>query len=602
MAEAPRRRLLVILHADVVGSTALVRRDEALAHERILDAFRRLSRAIEAYGGITRELRGDALVGEFSRASDAVCAALSFQEQNVKHNLGFDGEIRPAMRIGIAMGEVIVDENFLTGSGVILAQRLEQIAEPNAVCLQGTVVETLPERLPFQYRDRGAHNLKGFDAPLNVFDVSCRIDSSLPEPEYRPPTIDAIRVVAAETPPPIAEASVAILPFANLSGNPDQDYFSQGITGEIHTDLTRFRNLFVSGRSSCSKIGAQTSDVIEIAKRLGVQYVARGSVRSGGERLRITAELIDGESGEVIWSDRYDRALRDIFDVETEVASSIAGSLSIRVEDALYERRKHCSPDQLSAYDWVLRGNHSLEKGGAENWSRAKVEFGRALEIDPGSSSASAGLSIVHAYEVGELLAEDHVASLDQHQALAEKALELDESDSRGHYAMACVHQFYGRYELADQHAVRALELNPSEYHNICTRGYTLLALDRVNECAASFSESLRRNPLAPNSCLLALGIAEYREQNYGQSAITLARMTPSYVQRVSSLAATYAQLGYDDAARASAQEFWHLVESRPGFPGADADWRPYWKVLYPWCDEAFEQLLEGFDRAGLPV
>lgn len=599
----PKRELVVVLHADVVGSTALVRTDEALAHASMLDAFQRLSQSIESYGGVTRELRGDALIGEFRRASDAVCAALSFQAKNVERNDTLTHGLKPQLRIGVAMGEVIVDDRIITGLGVVLAQRLEQLAEPNAVCLHGAVVETLPERLPFDYRDRGSKVLKGFESPVQVYEVARRGDAVLPEPDHRPPTIDAFRVVANKTPPPVDGATIAVLPFATLDGDPDRAYLGQGIAADIHTDLTRFRDLFVSGRSSCMKLAESTTDGAEIARTLGVEYLVRGSVRSAGDRFRIAAELIDGESGRVLWSERYDRVSEDILSIESEVAASIAGTLALQVKDVLHERSRHLSPDELSAYHWLLRGNHNLERGGPENLSRAKTEFGKALELNPQSAAACAGLSVVHSYEIGELYSVDHAASLEQHRVLAEQALELDESDSRGHYAMACVYQFYGHFELADQHAVRALELNPSEYHNICTRGYTLLALDRVEECAASFSESLRRNPLSPNSCLLALGLAEYRQRNYGQSAITLARMTPSYLQRLSSMAATYAQLGYHEKAREAGSEFWRLAKTRPGYPGADADWRPYWKLLYPWGDEAdFEALLEGLARAGLTV
>ena len=605
MTDSLQRRLVIILHADVVGSTALVRQNETIAHERILNAFRRLSQSIESYGGSTKELRGDALVGEFNRASDAVCAAIAFQEKNVDLNSRLDNRIQPSLRIGIAMGEVVADESTITGTGVVLAQRLEQLAERDGVCLQGAAYETLPERLPFDYLARGEHHLKGFEEPVKIFAVYRKEGESVPPPESNPTTISAFQVVEADVLPQVTGASIAVMPFANPAGNADQDYFSHGVTADIHSDLTRFRNLFVSGRSSCLTVSDQSSDVIEIAKRLGVQYLVRGSVRTDGDRLRINAELVDGETGGVMWSERYDRTMQDIFEVEVEVANTIAATLAIKIEDALYERSKDCPPERLSAYDWILRGNRSLELGGATNWDNAKREFSRALEIDPESSTASAGLSITYAYECAELAAPNYSESLERHHEFAEKALALDPSDSRGHYAMSCAHTLFGRFELGYQHAERALDLNPSEYHNICGVGYSLMCLDRFEESSKAFTDSLRRNPLAPNSCLLALGNIEYQEGNYGQSAITLSRMTPSYITRLSSLAATYAQLGYEDAARAAADEFWKLVESRPGCPLPDdsSGWRNHWRLLYPWGDEEnFEKLLEGFSKAGLPV
>ena len=598
------RRLAVILHADVIESTVLVRRNETLAHKRILNAFRLLSQSIEAYSGATRELRGDALVGEFNRASDAICAAIAFQKENAAYNAELDDEIQSCLRIGIAMGEVVGDDQMMTGSGVVLAQRLEQLAERDGVCLQSAAYDTLPEYLPFQYEYQGEQVLKGFEEPVRVFSVSLKKGESIPTPEVKPPTLTAFKNVTDKSPPPIADTSIAVLPFDNISGNQDQDYFCHGVSADIHSDLTRFRDLFVSGRSSCLTVSDQTADVTEIAKRLGVQYLVRGGIRSDKDRVRIIAELVDGETGGILWSERYDRVLQDIFEVETEVANTIAATLSIRIEDEVYERHKDCPPERLSAYDWLLRGNRNLELGGPENIDKAKREYRRALDIDPEYSSASAGLSIAYAYEMGEMLSENFSESLDMHHEFAEKAIALDRSDSRGHYAMSCVLQYLGQFELADIHAERAIELNPSEYHNICARGYTLMNLNRVDESAATFNESLRRNPLAPNSCLLALGLIEYQEKNYAQSAATIARMTPSYIQRLSTLAAGYAQLGYDEEARSVGQEFWNQIETRPGRPakGNVKGWRQFWRQEYPWGDEeAFENLLEGFGKAGLP-
>ncbi len=605
MAKRSERRLIVIMHADVVGSTALVRRDETLAHERILDSFRRLSKAIETYGGSTKELRGDALVGEFGRVSDAVCAAIAFQEENAEFNTPAVDEMQPGLRIGIAMGEMVVADNTVTGEGVVLAQRLEQLAERDGICLQGAAYETVPKRLPFEYESRGEHTLKGFEEPVRVFAVSRKAGESLPPPESDAPSVPVLRILDEDALPPTAGASIAVMPFANIGADVEQDYFSRGVTAEIHSDLTRFRDLFVSGRSSCDAVSQQTSDVTEIASRLGVQYVVQGTVRSHKDTVRIAAELVDGATGGVLWSERYDRALNDIFEVETEVANAIAASLSVRIEDAQYERRKDSSPDRLSAYDLLLRGNRSLELGGMENWNKARHYFTRALELEPESAAACAGLSISYGNECGELLAENYSEALDRHRELAEKAIALDESDSRGHHAMVRYHQLSGQLELADLHAARAVELNPSEFHNICSRGYTLMCLGRVEESVACFNESLRRNPFAPNSCLLAFGLMEYFGTNYGQSAIALSRMSPSYIHRVSCLAATYAQLGYEDEARAAAREFRSLAEVRPGCPTGDdtKDWQVFWRRMYPYVSqEAFEHLLEGIGKAGFPA
>lgn len=180
MSDTPSRKLAVILHADVVGSTVLVQQDESLAHQRIQDVFRRLSETTNAYGGVAHEIRGDALVAEFPRASDAVCAAIKFQAENVDHNVGLDDDLRPEVRVGISLGEVVIADGTVTGAGVVLAQRLEQLAEPNAIMVQGAVSETVPTRLPFNFKSLGEHRLKGFEQPIRAFSVSVEADRRIP--------------------------------------------------------------------------------------------------------------------------------------------------------------------------------------------------------------------------------------------------------------------------------------------------------------------------------------------------------------------------------------------------------------------------------------
>ena len=460
---------------------------------------------------------------------------------------------------------------------------------------------TVRNHLASIYRKLDVRNKPGL---INALSSHACIELVLPLPESNTPTARVLRMLDEDALPPAAQASIAVIPFVNI-GPVERSYFSHGVSADIHFDLTRIRDLFVSGRSSCLALSEQTADVIEIARRLGVHYVVQGTVRCHKGSVRITAELVDGANGGVLWSERYDRVLNDIFEIETEIANSIAGALSVRLENAQYERRKDAPLGRLSAYDWQLRGNRCLELGGGANLKKAKQNFSRALECEPESAAAYAGLSMSYGYECDALLTENYSETLDHHRELAEKAIALDESDSRGHYAMVCALQLSGQFELADVHAARALELNPSEYHNICNRGYTLMSLGRIRESIAYFNESLRRNPLAPNSCLLALGLIEYLETNYGQSIIALSRMSPSYIQKFCSLAAAYGQLEYEDAARAAGREFQCLAEERPSIPASaeTKDWRAYWRLAFPYVNkESFEHVLEGIGKARLPV
>lgn len=429
-------------------------------------------------------------------------------------------------------------------------------------------------------------------------------EGGLPPPEARAPSVAILQNLNEAVPPPINGASIAVTPFANI-GPAETDYFGHGVVADIQHELTRCHDLFVAGRSSCLYLGVQASDATEVARRLGVQYVLQGTVRSHHDQIRLTAELVDGATGTVMWSERHDRVLGDILEIEAEIANSIATSLALQIGDAQYDRRRHLSDDQLSAYDLRLRGNRLLELSGKENLRRARECFLRALELEPSSAPAYTGLSMTYGYECDLLLTEDYAESLAQHMEFAERAVVLDETDSRSHYAMVCACLLMGEFERADLHAVRALDLNPSEYHNLCSRGYTLMSLGRHEDSLACFSQSLRRNPLAPNSCLMALGLIEYLETNYGQSAAALSRMTAAAIQKASTLAAACAQLGHREAAQTAALEFRHLSEEVPLCPAKSEalDWQAFWRLAYPYLkEEAFERVLEGISKAELPV
>ncbi len=405
-------------------------------------------------------------------------------------------------------------------------------------------------------------------------------------------------------PPPRRGASIAVMPFRTI-GPAETDYFSHGVTADIQHDLTRCHDLLVSGRSSCQAISGPASDAMMVAKRLGVQYVLQGTVRSNGNKIRLITELVDGIAGNVLWSERYDSALHDIFEVEAEIANAIVANLSLQLDEAQYQRQLRLSSAQLSAYDFRLRGNRCVELGGRDNLNRAKSHFKNALKLEPNSAPAYSGLSLCFGYQCDLLLTADYGESLERHIAYAEQAVAIDEFDSRSHYAMACARLLNREFERADRHAERALQLNPSEYHNFCNRGYTQLSLGRVDESLACFDDSLRRNPLAPNSCLLALGLLDYLTTNYDQSTATLSRMTAAYVQKASTLAAAFAQLGSGDEARAATQEFKQISDEIPLLPnGKDrSNWRSFWRQAYPYIkDDAFECVIDGLDKAGLPV
>ena len=426
----------------------------------------------------------------------------------------------------------------------------------------------------------------------------------LPQPLTPARTAPVLRNLDETAPPTRTGASIAVMPFVTI-GPAETDYIGHGVAADLQHELTRCHDLLVSGRSSCLAMNENQGDAALVAKRLGVQYVLQGTLRLDHDRMRLTTELVDGSTGLVLWAERYDRTLNNILEIEADIASAIATNLSLQIENAQFGSRRHLGAEELTAYDWRLRGNRCLEVGGRRNLDNARDHFRRALELEPHSAAAYAGLSMCFGYECDLLLTEDYAESLARHIELAQRAVAIDESDSRGHYAMSCALMLSHKYEQADQHAARGMEINPSEYHNICNRGYSLMCLGRVEQSVACFTDSLRRNPLAPNSCLLAVGLIEYLDTNYGQSAGALSRMTGYQVQRASTLAAACAQAGYKEAAQKAALEFERLSEDIPMCPKGNGSkqWRDFWRLAYPYLpDNAFEHMLDGIGKAALPM
>ena len=359
------RKLAVILHADVVGSTSLVQQNETLAHQRIQAVFNNLSKTISSYGGIAHEIRGDALVAEFERASDAVAAALAFQVLNDEINSTLSDDIQPGLRIGISLGEVVIADSTVTGAGVVLAQRLEQLAESGGVVVQGAVSETVPTRIPIEFESLGEQMLKGFDMPVRAFVAKLRPGEELPTPEAAaiPKDAESISLQVPDKP------SIAVLPFENMSGDPEQEFFADGISEDLITALSKIHWFFVIARHSSFTYKGQAVDVTRVASDLGVRYVIEGSVRKAGDRVRISAQLIDATTGRHVWAESYNRSLTDIFELQDEMTQTIAGAVEPELSAAERERAACTPPESLGAWEFYQRGLWHL-------WSFHKEGYG----------------------------------------------------------------------------------------------------------------------------------------------------------------------------------------------------------------------------------
>jgi TolB-like protein/tetratricopeptide (TPR) repeat protein len=401
-----------------------------------------------------------------------------------------------------------------------------------------------------------------------------------------------------------AKPSIAVLPLQNVSEDIEAEYFSDGVSDGIVNGLTRFRDLFVMGRSSSFSFRDKPVDTPEIGRQLGVRYVVQGVVRKLGERVRVSVELVDAETGQNLWSDHYDRELKDVFVVEDEVAQAIVATLVTQVEDAVIHQTKSRAPENLEAYEWLLQGNRFVESGGKENLLEARRMYQQALALDPNFSAAYAGLSKSYQDEHWGHLAEDYDEVLKRCLEFGQKAVELDDKDCRAHCAVGNAYLSAGRHDLAGFHLEKALALNPGEYHNLCFKGYLLAFTGRHEESRLCLSDSMRHNPLAPNSCLFALGMSDYLAGRYEEATMMLTRLESESLRKFSCLAASYAQLGHDGEARAAAAEFRNLIEENLASELGDdySKWRDYWTRVFSFFRPAdVEHLLEGLRKAGLP-
>ena len=521
------RKLAVILHADVVGSTLLVQKNEALAHERIQAAFHQFSETINSYGGVTRELRGDALVAEFERASDAVTAAIAFQAQNKKLNSTLIDEIQPALRIGISLGEVIIADNTITGVGVVLAQRLEQLAEPDGVVVQGSVSETVPTRLPFEFKNLGEQTLKGIDQPVRAYSTILQPGGDLPAPEklsYKPENEPG--PAGANDPSSLKtdeKPSIAVLPFNNMSGDPEQEYFADGIAEDITTALSRFHDLLVVARNSAFAYRGTSVDVRQIGQELDVQYVLEGSVRSASNRVRITAQLIETQSGNHVWAERFDRSLEDVFEVQDEITALVASTVGRQVTIAEYRATRDRAVQDLDYRGLLHRAMWYMDKVTAEDCIKAREYAQQALDRYP---DYSGGYSLTAYVSIIELVfgwgGHRRAQLFPEATEYATKGISIDPDDEIAHAVMGDIYWFSGDHDAAIKEGETILQLNsnfPFAY-GLIGSVYACSGSAHYQQAVENLEHAIR---LSPNDPWLQFyfsfrGLAEFFNENYDEA------------------------------------------------------------------------------------
>ena len=479
-----QRRLAAILSADVAGYSRLMGADEVGTLASLKSHRAELiDPEVEKCGGRIVKLMGDGALVEFPSVVDAVQCAVAIQQGMAQRNEGVPEGKRIDFRIGVNLGDIIIDGDDIYGDGVNLAARIQELAEPGGVALSAVAHDQVEGKVEAAFADAGAHELKNIAKPVRIYRWAD----------------EAGAASAGDAPPPLPDKpSLAVLPFTNMSGDPEQGYFSDGITEDIITELSRFPALFVIARNSSFAYKGRSVNVGRIGRELGVAYVVEGSVRKAGNRVRVTAQLVETASGNHLWAERYDRDLADIFAVQDEVVETIANSLGMSLRDAALGQARTRPAGNLTAYDHLLRGR-SAWWGGRQDEAFGNLEL--ALAADPDYAAAHAWLALQYTYDgflpTRGLTIEEHARRAWQH---AEAALRLDERDAFVHMAVSMAFSFPlgGDRARGFRHSDAAVTLNPHDFEVMYCRAYVLARSGRCEEALEWLDKASRLNPITP--------------------------------------------------------------------------------------------------------
>jgi adenylate cyclase len=552
----PERRLAAVLAADMAGYSRLMEVDETGTLARLkTHRVELIDPAIAKNRGRIIKTTGDGMLVEFHSVADAVLCAAEIQRRMARRN----SDVSPArwmqFRIGINLGDVIVEQGDIFGDGVNVAARLEMLAEPGGICVSGAVRDQVGQRLEdVEFDDLGDQSVKNIARPIRVFRVRLEKD---------PKTAPENPKDAAVAPAISKKPSIAVLPLVNMSGDPEQEFFADGLTEDIITELSRFHDLLVISRNSTFVYKGKAVKVQEVAREFGVDYILEGSVRKAGDRIRVTVQLIDAETDRHIWAERYDRQLEDIFAIQDEMTRAIVATLPGRVEAATHDRAKRKPTDNMAAYECVLAAKVLHHRSTREDNAEAQRLLNRALALDPNYAHAHAWKACVLGQTWVYDWCADREVTFQQVAAELEITLALDDNDSDVHRILAALNLNRDDHDKAAYHQERALTLNPNYDLVVVQQGELLTWLGRPEEGIDWIKKAMRLNPYHPERFWSHLGRACYCAEKYAEAAEAFSRITrPDYTHHAF-LAATFAQMGNAVAAAAHAAE---VLKREPKF------------------------------------
>ncbi len=579
------RRLAAILAADVVGYSRMMGADEA----GTLTSLKRhresvFNPIVAVHKGRVVKLIGDGTLVEFGSVVDAVKCALAIQR-------AVKSEAQPnsiVLRIGINLGDVIIDGDDIYGDGVNVAARLEPLASPGGVCVASIVNESVGSRIDVRFTDGGEVTVKNIERPIRVWKWHPESDAVSGQP-----------VEAQPARAPSEQPSIAVLPFDNMSGDPEQAYFSDGITEDIITDLSKIAGLMVIARNSSFAYKGKSFDIRTVGRELGVRSVLEGSIRRAGNRVRITAQLINAETGGHVWADRYDRDLTDIFEVQDEVTRQIVDALKVALTPA---EKARMSGDggiaSVEAHDCFLKGREIMSGliKSREAYEKAREQFERAIQLDPGYGAAYAGLAAVYGFYYNNRWSDDPSASLRRADELALQAVALAPNDPYSHYVLSYTAGYSRDFPRSKAAVDKALELSPNYPDALVSRGARAIYSGNAAEGIPSIELAIRLDPAGASQSLHFLGFAHLMIGNYETAAAHFrerVRLSPQTDLSRALLASALGHLGRVEEAR----QIWReLMNINPAYSfTAHMNRQPFVDSMES------DKIAAGLAKAGLP-
>ncbi len=584
--DSDQRQLRAVLFADVVGYTRLMSRDEEHTQARIRELLEEFERHCVEYEGNVLEVRGDGLFCTFRSVVNSIRFAVELQNLSRQRNRDQSGDEKLEFRVGINIGDVLYDDTHYYGDTVNLAARIEGSADPGGICISGTVFELVKNRLPYGYTYLGAKEFKNIEEPVDVYAISSSAPGVVMQPTRRTRVKDK-----PKAPQELNRPSVVVLPFENLSGNPEEDYFSDGITEDITTHLSKFKNLFVIARSSAFSFKGKSVVTQQIGKELGVRYIAEGSIRQDPKRLRVSVQLVDADSGHNVWTERFDRVKDDIFAVQDEITELVVAATAVQIEANERARIGKIREADLQAYSMVLQGQQKIFMYRKDLNSEARLHYEHALEREPEYARALAAISRTYNFDWRYSWANSPDDALDTALELAQSSVNIDPQDPRGHSELGFVYLYRKEHDLCINAYEKAIRLNPNDADVMADMADALAHSGRSDEAIELLSRAMRLNPYYPDLYLWNLAGAQYNLKQYDEAIQAVLKMNnPTEGRRL--LTASYAQLGDMEHARQHATK---LLEAHPTF-SAD-HWRHILPDKFP---EETEHFVEGLKKAGL--